>query len=102
MAKIGGSGTIPDFTAADAKSWVDKQGAAIWSMGDVMVIAFGVIGFVIFILGLVQFMRERREAAMGGGSGHQFGLWMLCCGGALGSLDLIYILLVGLAKPPGS
>lgn len=102
MANPGRQQTIPDYSAADAKAWVDKQGQSVMQLSDVLLIVFGLLGLAIFILGIVQYMRERREAAFGGGGQSQYGLWMMVVGGALGAIDLIMLLLVGIVKPPGS
>lgn len=72
------------------------------TLSDVLLVAFGLIGLVVFILGIVQYMRERRESANGGGGSAQFGLWMMVVGGILGAIDIIMLLLVGIVKPPGT
>lgn len=94
--------TIPDYTPAQAKAWLDKQGATVASLTDVLLLVFGVIGLMLFILGMVQYMRERRESAFGGAASSQVGLWMMVVGGALGAIDIIMLLLVGVVKPPGT
>lgn len=103
MASSGGSFKIPEYTPGDAKAWIDKQGSTVMTLSDVLLIAFGLIGLVVFILGIAQYMRERRESALGGGGGSsQFGLWMMVAGGILGAIDIIMLLLVGIVKPPGA
>ena len=104
MATQGGTFKIPEYTPADAKGWLDKQGATVFSLSDVLLIAFGLIGLLIFVLGVVQYMKENRDGASGGGgaSAGQHGLWMMIAGGLLGAIDIVMLFLVGFIKPPGA
>lgn len=103
MANAANSGKIPEYTAQDTKAWLDGRSAGLTDLTNTLVIVLMVIGLVVFAAGVIQIMKEGREAASGGGGGRpRYGVYMALGGGALGSISGIFLFIVALIKPLGT
>ena len=92
---------VPEYTAAEATSWLG--GISSWiDAGTLTLVAIvGVVGLMLMAMGLLRYRKGVQDAASGGGgsSSSKGGAVMILAGMALGIADLIFIVAVCVVKP---
>ena len=91
---------IPEYTSEEAKSWLDGMSANVRTTADLVLILLTGLGFVLFTMGVMRYMRAARDAATGGGGGDGYreALWMIVIGTLFAVIGGIYIFFVAIGR----
>lgn len=95
---------VPEYTTAQVQTWLGDQVKAIDTLTGTLLIGAGLIGFILFALGVIAVMRSAREQAampMGGAGGgsSKGGVTLMVVGALFGAADLVALLVIGIIRP---
>ena len=92
-----GSKLIPEYSSAETKSWLGDISSGLSTTVDVVLILVALLGFVLFVMGIIRYMRAARDGLSGqGGDGHRESLWMIVMGASFALIGTILTFLVGI------
>lgn len=95
-----GNKLIPVYTSDQAKSWLEGVSSGISTTIDAMLIILTLVGFIVFALGIMRYMRAAQDVSSGQGAaeGYRGSVWMIVIGALLSLVGGIFIFFVTIGR----
>ena len=90
---------VADLSKSDVDGWFQNLVNNLLALNDASPYVLACLGFAVMGWGFVIHARESNHDAFGGHGGPKKGIWMIVCGGGLGAITSIYLLVIGIFKP---
>ena len=94
----GGGGTIPVYTPTDVSNWLSFVATSVGSGTGTLLLIVALLGFFLFCVGIVKYMRHNAQAASGGGGGGSDGnvaVALMVVGALFGAGDVVALFIIG-------
>lgn len=81
---------VKDYSADDVKKWATASSNAMPTLIDTFLVFVLLFGLLLFIGGIIRYMKEQRDSVGGRGNGPH-AVWMMVGGACCGCLSAIAI-----------